>query len=239
MSRMIKRLHLSPTTSSVRLIGQPERWSSVIDGVPTCGESATKKPLAILHRLFQDTTSCIMQSVRGGAMARLIMWNLMTLDGFVEGPNRDISWHFDVWGEELERLSVEQLKSAGGLMFGRVTYELMANHWPSATGEVADFMNALPKHVFSRTLTKSNWNNTQMFGADVPGRVAQLKRESAKDIFLFGSADLAASLMPRGLIDEFRVAVNPIIFGGGTPLFKQGERVKLKLLDTRALSTGI
>jgi len=173
------------------------------------------------------------------SVAKLIMWNLMTLDGFVEGPNRDISWHFDVWGEELERLSVEQLKSAGGLMFGRVTYELMANHWPSATGEVADFMNALPKHVFSRTLTKSNWNNTQMFGADVPGRVAQLKRESAKDIFLFGSADLAASLMPRGLIDEFRIAVNPIILGGGTPLFKPGQRGKLKLLDSKALSTGI
>jgi dihydrofolate reductase len=172
-------------------------------------------------------------------MARLVMWNLMTLDGFVEGPNRDISWHFDVWGEELEKLSIEQGLSAGGLMFGRVTYELMANHWPGATGEVADFMNALPKYVFSRTLTKSDWNNTQMFGSDVPGTVARLKRENTKDIFLFGSADLAASLMPHGLIDEFRIAVNPIILGGGTPLFKAGERLKLKLLDSRTLSTGV
>ena len=172
-------------------------------------------------------------------MAKLIMWNLMTLDGFIEGPNRDISWHFDVWGEELEKLSIDQLNSAGGLMFGRVTYQLMAQHWPNATGEVADFMNALPKCVFSRTLTKSNWNNTQMFNADVADTVGRLKRESAKDILLFGSADLAASLIPHGLIDEFRIAVNPIILGGGTPLFKQGERVKLKLLDTRALSTGI
>jgi dihydrofolate reductase len=172
-------------------------------------------------------------------MARLIMWNLMTLDGFVEGANRDISWHFDVWGEELEKLSIEQGRSAGGLMFGRVTYELMANHWPNATGEVADFMNALPKYVFSRTLTESDWNNTQMFGADVPGTVARLKRENTKDIFLFGSANLAADLIPHGLIDEFRIAVNPIILGGGTPLFKQGERVKLKLLDSKALSTGV
>ena len=172
-------------------------------------------------------------------MAKLIMWNLMTLDGFVEGPNRDISWHFDVWGDELEKLSIEQGSAAGGLMFGRVTYELMANHWPSASGEVADFMNALPKFVFSRTLTKSNWNNTRMFNADVPEAVARLKRESAKEILLFGSADLAAGLIPHGLIDEFRIAVNPIILGGGTPLFKQGERVKLKLLDTRTLSTGV
>jgi dihydrofolate reductase len=172
-------------------------------------------------------------------MAKLVMWNLMTLDGFVEGPNRDISWHFDVWGEELERLSIDQLKSAGGLLFGRITYELMAKHWPSATGEVADFMNALPKYVFSRTLTQSDWNNTQMFGADVPGTVARLKREGDKDIFLFGSADLAASLVAHGLIDEFRIAVNPIILGGGTPLFKPGERVKLKLLDSKPLSSGI
>src|SRR5882757_6613486 len=198
-----------------------------------------KKPLALLHQLSQTTTSCKIQSVRESGMAKLIMWNLMTLDGFVEGPDRDISWHFDVWGEELEKLSIEQGLSAGGLMFGRVTYQLMANHWPGATGEVADFMNALPKYVFSRTLTKSDWNKTQMFGADVPGTVARLKRKSTKDIFLFGSADLAASLMPHGLIDELRIAVNPIILGGGTPLFKPGEWVKLKLLDSRPLSTGI
>jgi dihydrofolate reductase len=172
-------------------------------------------------------------------MARLIMWNLITLDGMVEGPNRDISWHMDVWGEELERLSIEQLKSAGGLMFGRITYDLMANHWPNATGEVADFMNALPKYVFSRTLKTSNWNNTRLFNDDVPASVARLKRDSAKDIFLFGSADLAASLIPHGLIDEFRIAVNPIILGGGTPLFKPGEKVKFRLIDSKPLSTGI
>ncbi|XIA66321.1 dihydrofolate reductase family protein [Bradyrhizobium sp. TZ2] len=173
-------------------------------------------------------------------MAKLIMWNLMTLDGFVEGPNRDISWHSDVWGEELEQLSIEQLNAAGGLLFGRVTYELMANHWPSATGAVADFMNAAPKYVFSRTVKQSDWNNTRMFGADVlETTVAGLKRDSAKDIFLFGSADLAKSLIRHGLIDEFRIAVNPIILGGGTPLFKPGDKVKLKLLDSRPLSTGI
>jgi dihydrofolate reductase len=172
-------------------------------------------------------------------MARLIMWNLMTLDGFVEGPNRDISWHLDVWGEELEQLSIEQLNAAGGLLFGRLTYELTAKHWPGASGEVADFMNAAPKYVFSRTLKKSDWNNTQLYGDDVPETVARLKRESAKDILLFGSADFAASLTPHGLIDEFRIAVNPIILGGGTPLFRRGERIKLKLLDSRALSTGI
>jgi dihydrofolate reductase len=170
-------------------------------------------------------------------MAKLIMWNLMTLDGFVEGPNRDISWH--AWSEELERLSIEQLNGAGGLLFGRVTYELMAGHWPRATGEIAELMNALPKYVFSRRLTHSDWTNTQMFAADVPGTVARLKRESPKDIFLFGSADLAASLISHRLIDEFRIAINPVILGGGTPLFKPGQRVNLKLLDSKPQSNGI
>ncbi|WP_315701606.1 MULTISPECIES: hypothetical protein [unclassified Bradyrhizobium] len=82
-------------------------------------------------------------------MARLIMWDLMTLDGFVEGPGRDITWHNDVCDDELERLSLWQLHGADGLLFGRVTYELMAGCWPTASGEIADFMNSAPKYVFS------------------------------------------------------------------------------------------
>src|SRR6267378_3217325 len=189
MSRMIRRLHLSPSTSSERLIGQPERLVSVMFGsrravgapskncLQYCTGCLRIQPVANRNRFFKG----------GAAMARLIMWNLMTLDGFVEGPNRDISFHSDVWGEELEKLSIEQGKSAGGLMFGRVTYELMAGHWPNEEGEVADFMNALPKYVFSRTLRTSGWNNTQVFAADESGTVARLKRDNARDIFLFGS----------------------------------------------------
>lgn len=172
-------------------------------------------------------------------MAKLIMWNLMTLDGYLEGPDRDISWHNDVWGEELEAFSIAQGKAAGGLLFGRITYELMANYWPDETGEVADFINALPKFVFSRTLTRPDWRNTQIFHADAAGTVTRLKRETATDLFLFGSADLARSLMPHGLIDEFRICVTPHLLGGGTPLFKQGsEPIKLRLTGTQPLSTG-
>jgi dihydrofolate reductase len=172
-------------------------------------------------------------------MGKLVMWNLMTLDGFVEGPGRDISWHEDVWGEELEQLSIAQLHEAGGLLFGRITYDLMAAYWPEASGEIADFMNAMPKYVFSRTLARADWTNTQLFDRDVGATVARLKQESAKEIFLFGSADLAASLIPEGLVDEFRIAINPLLLGGGTPLFKLGTRLKLKLVDTRPLSSGV
>jgi len=78
-----------------------------------------------------------------------------------------------------------------------------------------------------------------MFNADVPDTVTKLKRDTPKDIFLFGSADLASHLIPHGLIDEFRIALNPIILGGGTPLFKPGARAKLKLLNSRPMSTGV
>lgn len=171
------------------------------------------------------------------------MWNLMTLDGYVEGPARDISWHNDVWGSELEALSVEQLKSAGALLFGRITYELMANYWPTATaeaGEIADVMNRIPKFVFSRSLTRSDWNNVAFFSGDAAKTVANLKRETDKDIYLFGSADLSASLIPHGLFDEIRIGLSPHILGSGTPLFKAGDvRQRLTLLEARPFSSGI
>jgi dihydrofolate reductase len=171
------------------------------------------------------------------------MWNLMTLDGFVEGPGRDISWHHDVWGSDLEQLSIEQLNNAGALLFGRVTYELMANYWPTATGEaaaVADLMNRMPKFVFSRTLTRSDWNNVRFFHGDAAKIVASLKRETEKDIYLFGSADLAANLFPHGAFDEIRIGLSPHILGSGTPLFKPTDtRQRLKLLEAKPFSSGI
>jgi dihydrofolate reductase len=104
-------------------------------------------------------------------MRKLIMWNLMSLDGFVEGSNRDISWHNDVWGPELEQFSIEQGKEIGALLFGRVTYELMAGYWPTAKkSEITDYMNALPKYVFSRTLQKVDWANTTLLKGDPAGR---------------------------------------------------------------------
>ncbi|MEX2541032.1 MAG: dihydrofolate reductase family protein [Trueperaceae bacterium] len=172
-------------------------------------------------------------------MRKLIMWNLMTLDGFVEGPNRDIGWHDDAWGEEMAQLSMEQGRAAGALLFGRITYELMAGHWPTAKGEIADFMNDLPKIVVSRTLEKAEWNNTRIIRENAPEEIAKLKREPGKDIYLFGSAELAASLIPHGLIDEFRIGLSPTVLGDGSPLFKANpERLKLQLIEARPLDSG-
>lgn len=174
-------------------------------------------------------------------MRKAIMWNMMTLDGFFEGPKSwDIDWHEYVWGEELEQLSVEQLKSTGALLFGRVTYQGMAGYWSSATGEIADFMNNVPKIVFSRTLGRADWHNTRLVTGNAEEEVAKLRQQPGKDLFIFGSANLSSTLMRHGLIDEYRLGLNPLILVGGSPLFKTGpDRVKLKLLEARPLKSGV
>lgn len=168
------------------------------------------------------------------------MWNLVTLDGFFEGPKSwDIDWHDSVWGEELEQYSMEQAKSTDLLLFGRVTYEGMAAYWPSAKDKIADFMNRVPKVVFSRTLKKAEWNNTRLVKESAEKEVAKLKQQPGKNMFLFGSAKLAASLARHGLIDEYDICLTPVVLGGGNPLFKANpERMKLKLLEARPLKSG-
>lgn len=96
-------------------------------------------------------------------MKKLIMWNLISLDGYFEGNhNWDLPFHLDVWGEELEQFSIEQLHDADCLVFGRVTYEGMAAHWTKTEGVIADLMNSIPKLVFSKMLESADWNNTTL-----------------------------------------------------------------------------
>jgi len=173
-------------------------------------------------------------------MRKLIMWNLVSLDGFFEGAKSwDLGWHESVWGDELERLSIDQLKSADMLLFGRVTYEGMAGYWPSAKGEVADRMNNIRKVVFSRTLEKASWNNTKLVKGNAAEEVAKLKEQNGKDLFIFGSANLSSTLMRHHLIDEYRLCLAPIVLGAGTPLFKASpETMKLKLIEARPLKSG-
>ncbi|NUN68203.1 MAG: dihydrofolate reductase [Bacteroidetes bacterium] len=174
------------------------------------------------------------------AGGRLIFWNVMTLDGFFEAKNKwEIDFHNSVWGEELERFSTEQLQSCSALVFGRVTYEGMAAYWKKETGEIADFMNSLPKIVCSRTLKQVDWANTTIVSGDIEQEIASIKRRSEKDLFVFGSADLSATLMQHGLIDEYRICLAPVVLGAGTPLFKpRQEQLTMKLLEARPLKTG-
>jgi dihydrofolate reductase len=171
-------------------------------------------------------------------MRKVIMWDMVTVDGFFEGPNHDISWF--VFDEELEGYINETQERAGTLIFGRITYQLMAAYWPSEQGRIADFMNGIEKYVFSRSLESTDWNNTTLIKDDVTGTVSRLKAEIGGDIFLFGSADLASTLIEHDLIDEVRLGINPVILGRGTPLFKGRDRsIGMTLLSARTLKSGV
>jgi dihydrofolate reductase len=175
-------------------------------------------------------------------MSKVILFNMMTLDGFFEDANGSIDWH--MVDEEFNDFSVEQVKNAEGLIFGRKTYELMASYWPTpaAIGDdpaVAKHMNDISKIVFSRSLNQVHWQNTRLVKGDAAEAVRQLKAHSVQDWFIFGSANLASALIPHGLIDEYRIMLNPVILGTGRPLFQNIQApFELKLMDSRTFGNG-
>lgn len=170
------------------------------------------------------------------------MFNLVTLDGYFEGPNREIDWH-NV-DDEFNEFAIEQLNTTDLLLFGRVTYELMASYWPTETAVkndpiVAGKMNSLPKIVFSNMLSSVEWNNTRLVKENITEEILKLKQQPGKDIFIFGSSDLSLTFIKHGLIDEYRIIVNPVVLGSGKPLFKGiDSRLNLKLIKTRTFKSG-
>lgn len=175
-------------------------------------------------------------------MSRLFAFNMVTLDGYFEGLNHDISWH-NV-DREFGEFAVAQLNEIGTLLFGRTTYEMMAGYWPSpaALGDdptIAGLMNGLPKVAVSRTLQRVEWNNSRLIKDRVPQAISDLKRQSAKDVAVFGSANLLRTLMDADLVDEHRLIVNPVLLGHGTSLFQvSGAPLHMKLIRSRAFSNG-
>jgi dihydrofolate reductase len=175
-------------------------------------------------------------------MRKVLFFMLTSLDGYFEGPDHDISWH-NV-DEEFNEFAINQLNSVDTLLFGRVTYELMAAYWPTPQAiendpVVADKMNTLPKLVFSRTLKKVSWQNTKIIAANFGEEIRALKSQPGKDMIIFGSSDLAVSFIELGLIDEFRILVNPVVLGRGKILF-QGiqNQYYLKLARTQQFKSG-
>ena len=171
-------------------------------------------------------------------MAKVIVWNILSLDGFFEGEKKwDLDMHNHVWGPELEALSNEFGDKAAMLVFGRVTYEGMRDYWTTAEpSTITSYMNALPKLVASRTQSTADWNNTRMT-SDIEGEIARLRREETKDIYIFGSAELSHSLMEAGLVDELMICIAPVTLGKGNPFFK-GKAAKFDLIETRPLTNG-
>jgi dihydrofolate reductase len=172
---------------------------------------------------------------------RRLFWQISTtLDGFMEGPNRELSDTAGVNDPDFDRYASEMLHSIDVILLGRKTYQLFADYWPSATGADADRLNELPKVVFSRMLPKVDWRNSRLATDDLASEVTRLKQQPGKGIALFGSADLAATLIRLGMIDEYRILVSPVLLGRGTPMFRHVEdRVGLKLMRATTWSSGI
>lgn len=174
-------------------------------------------------------------------MRRLILWNLMTLDGFFEGPDPwSLDFHTRVWGDELEAFSITQLDEVGTLLFGRRTFTGMADYWANETGPIADRMNAIEKVVATRKGTDTSWPNSRALTGEINDHIDALKTTAdPRPICVFGSADLSATLISHRAVDEIRLCLVPVVLGTGTPLFKGGNpRQDFTLLEARPLSTG-
>ena len=174
-------------------------------------------------------------------MRKVILSMMISLDGFFEAPGED--WEKIDWqraDEEWDAYAVELLSGADMLLFGRTTYVGFAEFWPSQDGEVARLLNDIAKVVVSTTLPAANWNNSRLVRDHIPEEVAQLKAQPGQDILILGSGGLTATLTEHRLIDEYRIAVNPVVLGDGTPLFrKRADRINLRLLGTRTFASGI
>ena len=169
----------------------------------------------------------------------------VSLDGFMEGPNRELDWH--LVDDELHRHFNEQLSSMSAFLDGRVNYELMAEFWPTADAdpsspeavvEFARIWRDMPKFVYSRTLERADWNATVVRDV-VPEEVMALKAQPGGDMAV-GGADLAAAFMRHDLIDEYRLYVHPIVLGQGNPMFQPSDtRILLRLAETRTFANGV
>jgi dihydrofolate reductase len=178
-------------------------------------------------------------------MRKLVVFNHVSLDGYFTDANSDMSFaHRDVPDAEWDAFAAGNASGGGVLLFGRLTYELMAGFWPTPLAAetmpvVAERMNQLPKVVFSRTLARASWNNTRLVADDLIGEVRKMKAESVEDLAILGSGSLVSQLTRHALIDEYQIVVNPVVLGGGRTMFAGiQEKVPLKLTHSRTFGNG-
>jgi dihydrofolate reductase len=177
-------------------------------------------------------------------MGKLLVFNMLSLDGYFVDMKGDMSWaHADRNDEEWNNFVSGNARSGGTLVFGRITYELMASWWPTkAAAEmdpvVAERMNALPKLVFSRTMDKAEWSNTRLVREGL-GREIRKQKAEGVDMAVMGSGSLVAQLAEESLVDEYQFVMIPIVLGSGRTLFGGlTKRMSLKLVNSRTFRNG-
>ncbi|HEY6582360.1 MAG TPA: dihydrofolate reductase family protein [Rubrobacter sp.] len=183
---------------------------------------------------------------------KLIVCNAMSLDGYYEGPGKNVMDLFDYrrvaypTDESFDAYNAERLRAADTLLLGRTSYDGFKSFWPSVADDpdarpierkISRLNNAIEKVVVSNGLTREEtepWRNTRIIGrADAHERIAELKRQAGKDILVFGSRTLWGNLLANDLVDELHLMVGPVVVGAGTPVFDGRPPTSLRLLETR------
>lgn len=176
-------------------------------------------------------------------MGKLLMFNMVSLDGYFVDKSGDMRWARRD-DQEWKDFAAGNAKGGGTLVFGRVTYDMMASFWPTPMAAqsnpgVAEGMNRCEKIVFSRTMEKASWNNTKLVKGGLVAEMEKLKKEPGKDMAILGSGSIVAQLAEAGLIDEYQFVMIPVVLGGGRTLFEGvKKRLSLKLIKTRAFNNG-
>jgi len=181
------------------------------------------------------------------SMRKVIATMWVTLDGFIAGPNDDMSWI--IVDDAMGAYEDAMVSGADTLVLGRVTYQSFAGAWPHVPDnpaasegekEYARKVNSLHKIVFSKTLETVEWNNSTLLHEINPDDIVALKNEVGKDIVIYGSASIVQALTTLGLIDEYQLLVHPVVLGGGKRLFKEGsDRTALRLVETKTFDSGV
>lgn len=179
-------------------------------------------------------------------MGRIVVTEFVSLDGVMEDPGGAEGFKHGGWaflfnrGDDSEKFKLEETLQSDALLLGRRTYEEFAKAWPTREGEFADKFNAMPKYVYSSTLTDPQWTHTTQIDGDLRDIVEKLRREHERDVVVHGSARLAQALLEDDLIDELRLMVFPIVLGGGKRLFGEtSDKRTLRLVHSQAVGDGI
>jgi dihydrofolate reductase len=172
-------------------------------------------------------------------MRKLIVTEFLSLDGVMENP----MWTFPYWNDEIAAFKGEETSACEPLLLGRVTYEGFAAAWPQRTDEDdpgASYFNGTRKYVVSTTLKEPlEWNNSLLIKGSVVEAITNLKQEDGPNIVVHGSGSLVQTLMQHDLVDEFRLLIYPLVLGTGQRLFEDESKMKLKLIDSKAFSSGV
>lgn len=168
-------------------------------------------------------------------MRNIVVTEFLSLDGVMEDP----AWSAPYWNDEIAQFKSEESYACDALLLGRVTYQGFAAAWPESKDEGADQINSLPKYVVSTTLDKAEWNNSRLIKDQVVEEITKLKQQDGKDILVYGSAGLVQTLIQNDLVDNYRLLVYPVVLGKGKRLFQEGVSPTLKLVEARALSSGV